>query len=104
MELVPLYVEAGFDVLNPLEVKAGMDIYKLKKDFGDVLALWGGIDVRAIADPDPSVLEREIANKVPMAKQGGGYIFSSDHSIPDNVSLEQYEWMLELGHRYGTYH
>lgn len=103
MELVPLYVEAGFDVLNPLEVKAGMDIYQLKKDFGDVLTLWGGIDVRAIANPDPNVIAAEIRDKVSMASQGGGYIFSSDHSIPDNVSLQQYQNMLELGRQYGTF-
>lgn len=103
MELVPLYIEAGWDVLNPLEVKAGMDIFQLKKDFGDVLTLWGGIDVRAIAHEDPAVLEKEIREKVSMAKQGGGYIFASDHSIPENVSLEKYQWMLELGRNYGSY-
>lgn len=103
MELVPLYVEAGFDVLNPMEVKAGMDIFKLKKDYGDVLTLWGGIDVRTIANPDPSLLEAEIRDKVTMAKQGGGYIFASDHSIPDNVSLERYRHMIELGLKYGSY-
>jgi len=102
MELVPLYVEAGFDVLNPLEVKAGMDIFRLKRDYGDVLTLWGGIDVRAIANPDPAVLEKEISEKVTMASKGGGYIFSSDHSIPDDVSLEKYKWMVELGKRYGS--
>jgi len=103
MELVPLYVQAGFDCLNPLEVKAGMDMLQLKKDFGEVLTLWGGIDVRAIADPDASVLEKEIREKVPLARQGGGYIFSSDHSIPDNVSLAQYRRMVELGRQYGTF-
>lgn len=103
MELVPLYIEAGFDVLNPMEVKAGMDPLKLKKDFGDVLTLWGGIDVRAIAHPDPQVLEREICEKVPALAKGGGYIFSSDHSIPEDVSLERYKWMLELGRKYGAF-
>ena len=103
MELVPLYIEAGFDVLNPLEAKAGMDVFKLKRDFGDVLTLWGGIDVRAIADPDPSVLEKEIRDKVTVAKQGGGYIFASDHSIPDNVSLQKYQWMLELARECGSF-
>ena len=103
MELLPLYVEAGFDVLNPLEVKAGMDLFKVKKEFGDVLTIWGGIDVRAIENPDPTVLENEIREKVTAAKQGGGYIFSSDHSIPDSVSLERYQYMLELGREYGSY-
>jgi len=103
MELVPLYVEAGFDVLNPLEVKAGMDIFRLKREFGDVLTLWGGIDVRAIAHPDPAVLEKEISEKVAAASKGGGYIFSSDHSIPDDVPLEKYKWMVELGRQYGSF-
>jgi uroporphyrinogen decarboxylase len=102
-ELVPLYIEAGFDALNPLEVKAGMDLLQIKRDFGEALALWGGIDVRAIAHPDPSVLEAEIRLKLTAAKQGGGYIFSSDHSIPEDVSLDRYELMLELGRRHGTF-
>ena len=103
MELVPIYVESGFDCLNPLEVKAGMDPLKLKKDFGDVLVLWGGIDVRKIADPDPAVLEKEIREKLPVLKKGGGYIFASDHSLADNISLRQFQWMLELRERYGGY-
>lgn len=102
-ELVPLYIEAGFDCLNPLEVKAGMDPMQLKQEYGDILALWGGIDVRAIAHSDPNVLAEEIKTKVPLLKQGGGYVFASDHSIPDNVSLASYQRMLELGHTYGIY-
>lgn len=102
-ELVPMFIEAGFDALNPLEVKAGMDIFEMKKTFGDVLALWGGIDARSISHPDPSVLENEIREKVTFAKQGGGYIFMSDHSIPYTVSLKQYQRMVELGLHYGSF-
>ncbi len=57
----------------------------------------------AIADPDPTVLEREIESKVTMARQGGGYIMSSDHSIPENVPLERYQWMVALGRKYGAF-
>ncbi len=100
---VPALIEAGFDCLQPLEVKAGMDLVQLKKDYGDALAFMGGIDVRAMADPDPHVIEDEIRTKVPFAKKGGGYIFHSDHSIPDNVSLAQYRRVLDLANHYGTY-
>lgn len=103
MELVPLYIEAGVDILNPLEVKAGMDMLKLKKDFGEVLTLWGGIDVRAISNPEPAVLEAEIRDKVTFAKQGGGYVFSSDHSIPEDVSIDRYDYMVDLGRKYGSF-
>jgi uroporphyrinogen decarboxylase len=102
-EFVPLIIEAGFDCLQPLEVKAGNDLVLLKKQYGDRLAFMGGIDVRAMADPDPSVIEREIASKIPIAKEGGGYIFHSDHSVPDNVSFEQYCRVMELVAKYGRF-
>jgi uroporphyrinogen decarboxylase len=80
-----------------------MDLVQLKKDFGDELAFMGGIDVRAMANPDPGVIEREINTKIPFAKKAGGYIYHSDHSVPDNVSFEQYERTLQLVKQYGTY-
>ncbi len=102
-ELVPDLIEAGFDCLQPLEVKAGMDLVELKRTFGDKLALMGGIDVRAMAAEDPSVIEEEIATKIPVAKEGGGYIYHSDHSVPDNVSFERYKYVIELVKKYGAY-
>ena len=103
MELMPSLVETGFDVIQPLEVKAGNDLVKLKRDYGDRVAFMGGIDVRAMADPDPAAIEREIADKVPAAKAGGGYIYHSDHSVPDNVSFEQYKRVMELVTEFGRY-
>lgn len=101
--LIPRLIEAGYSCLQPLEAKAGMDVRELKKQFGSRLAFMGGIDTRAMADPDPRVIEEEIASKVSVAKQGGGYIYYSDHSVPDSVSLEQYRRVLELVQRYGRY-
>jgi uroporphyrinogen decarboxylase len=63
----------------------------------------GGIDTRAMADPDPSVIEKEISTKIPFAKKGGGYIYHSDHSIPHSVSFEQYKHTLELVREHGVY-
>jgi uroporphyrinogen decarboxylase len=59
--------------------------------------------VRAMADPDPKVIEEEIRSKLPIARRGGGYIYHSDHSVPNNVSFEQYQRVLELLHMYGHY-
>ena len=102
-QLVPTFIEAGFDCLQPLEVKAGMDLIELKKQYGDRLAFMGGIDVRAMADPDPGRIEHEIRSKIPIARKQGGYIYHSDHSVPDNVSFAQYCRTMELVHRYGTF-
>ena len=103
MELAPLIIETGFDCLQPIEVKAGNDVFELKRLYGDKLTFMGGIDVRAMADPDPSVIEHEISSKLPAMKAGGGYIYHSDHSVPDNVSFEQYCHVRELVEQYGAY-
>jgi len=100
---IPALIEAGFDCLQPLEVKAGMDLVELKKAYGDVLAFMGGIDVRKMSAEDPRVIEEEIKTKISFAKKGGGYIYHSDHSVPDSVSLEQYRRVIELVLKYGKY-
>ncbi len=102
-ELIPAFIEDGLDCLQPLEVKAGMGLLELKREFGDRIAFMGGIDVRSMADPDPNVIENEIRSKVLEAKKGGGYIYHSDHSVPNNVSLQQYRRVIELVERYGAY-
>ena len=100
---LPALIEAGLDCLQPLEVKAGMDLIELKQRYGEVLSFMGGIDVRKMAHPDPALIEEEIATKVTCAKQGGGYIYHSDHSVPDNVSFERYCRVMELVKKYGSY-
>ena len=94
---------AGLSCLNPIETKAGMDLVELKREYGRDLAFFGGIDVRAMADPDPRVIEDEIKRKLEVAMVGGGYIYHSDHSVPNNVSFQQYCRVIELVRKYGVY-
>ncbi len=101
--LIPDLIKAGFTCLQPLEVKAGMDLIELKKKYGDALAFMGGIDVRKMASDNPKDIEEEVRTKVAFAKKGGGYIYHSDHSVPDNVSFENYKRTIELVREYGRY-
>ncbi len=63
----------------------------------------GGIDVRLMSMDDPRWIEEEIESKFQVAKKGGGYIYHSDHSIPKDVSFQQYQRVMELVKRYGDY-
>lgn len=101
-ELLPLLIKAGITAIQPLEVKANMDAIKLKKKYGKNLALIGNIDAREL-EKDKIAVEEEIKSKVPVLKKGGGYIFHSDHSIPPNVSFENYMFALECVKKYGSY-
>lgn len=98
---VPELVEMGLDALNPLEVKAGMDPISLKKKFGGKLVLHGGIN--AVLWDKPDQIEAEMRRTVPILKQNGGYIFSSDHSVPSTVSLEDFRRITNLAKTLGAY-
>lgn len=99
--LVPELIEMGLDALNPLEVKAGMDTLWLKQTYGDDLVLHGGIN--AVLWDKPEAIQAEILQKTPALKKGGGYIFSSDHSVPSSVSLEQFRSIVNLAKSAGSY-
>jgi uroporphyrinogen decarboxylase len=98
--LIPDLIATGFDCLNPLEVKAGMDLLALKRDYGDALCLMGGIDAPGMAGP-PDRVERDIREKLSAARRGGGYIFHSDHAVPETVSLEQFTHIVAWAKQYG---
>lgn len=101
--LIPDLIKAGFDCLQPLEVKAGMDLIELKRFYGERPAFMGGNDVGLIALDDLAPLEKEISAKFAVAKSDGAHIYRSDHSMPDNVSFANYFRAMELVKTYGDY-
>jgi uroporphyrinogen decarboxylase len=98
---LPELIEIGVDGLNPLEVKAGMDPLHLKKTYGRQLLLHGGIN--AVLWNDLSAIEAEMRKVLPVVKENGGYIFASDHSIPQSVSLEGFRRIMALAKELGKY-
>lgn len=89
-------IECGVRVMQPLQASAGLDAVDLRGRYGDRLVLYGNIDVKRMTGPREE-LEREIRRKAVLAREGG-YILHSDHSLPPQVSLEQYRWMLRTAH------
>ena len=102
-DLIPYFIEAGIDCLQPLQVKAGMDLIELKRIYGNKISFMGGIDTRLYSEVNDQLVEEEIRLKLKEAKRGGGYIYHCDHSIPHTVSLSQYQKILQLIRKYGTY-
>ena len=101
-QIMPLYLEAGIYVFHPLESRVGNDVRELKKQYGEDAVFIGNISAGTLSSTKPEI-EAEIESKVTAAKQGGGYIFHSDHSIPPSVSFDNYRYALEMAERYGQY-
>ena len=98
--IIPLIIDSGVDALNPLQATV-MDVVDLKTQYGDRLTFLGNINSRIMHDRK-AILE-ELHRKIPPAMKEGGYIFSSDHSIPSEVSFEDYKFILREAVRIGTY-
>ncbi len=102
-KLLPGMIEAGIDCLQVIEVKAGMDLVKLYRQYGDILSFMGGIDVRALYSNYLAQVEAELQAKVPPVMPGFGYVLHSDHSIPNTVYYDTYRYFIDKGLALGTY-
>ncbi len=89
--LIPDMIEAGFDVLNPVQCSAdGMDPATLKKEFGDELVFWGGgVDTqKTLPFGTPEEVYREVRERIDIFSANGGYVFNSIHNVQSNVPTE----------------
>ena len=96
-EVIPDFIEAGIDILNPVQVSAkGMSTKRLKQEFGHDLTFWGGaIDAQAFARSSPQDVKREVKRRIEDLAPGGGFIFGAIHNIQDDVPSENIGAMWE---------
>ena len=91
--LIPLWLEAGINILYPFEVQCGMDVIKIRREYGRDLRMWYGIDKRALAR-GPAAIDAELARVVPLVREGG-YVPGTDHTLPPDISFANYCYYME---------
>jgi len=84
-ELLPLWIEAGIELCEPIEVAAGNDIVAFRQQFGRRMAYRGGIDKQALAAGGVA-LRDEVMRVVPPLLEDGGLIPGCDHGVPSDIS------------------
>ncbi|MBM3889684.1 MAG: hypothetical protein FJ388_11235 [Verrucomicrobia bacterium] len=91
-EIIPDMIAMGVDVLNPIETCDGaQDIYELKRQYGDKLALHGNIDLcGALTHGTPEQVKQDVRRHIEALARGGGYIVASSHNITEAVRLENF--------------
>ncbi len=90
-ELIPDFIDAGFDILNPVQISArGMDPSGLKKEFGSDIVFWGGgIDTQhTLPFGTPEEVYSEVLRNIDIFGAGGGFVFNSIHNVQSNVPTE----------------
>jgi len=105
-DLIPGLIDAGLDILNPVQISArGMQPERLKSAFGERLCLWGGgCDTQHVLPfGTPAEVFEHTRNNVEVFKPGGGYVFSQVHNIQANVPPENIVAMFEAVREAGRY-
>jgi uroporphyrinogen decarboxylase len=102
-KVVDLYIEAGFDCMQPMESKASMDIRELAPKYAGKISFFGNIDVMKLLTNDLDLIEEEIRTKFAAGMATKGYLYHSDHSVPPQVSWRTYQAVIRMVDRYGRY-
>ncbi len=90
-EFIPNFIEAGFDILNPVQCSAaGMDPRKLKEQYGDGIVFWGGaIDTQhCLPFGSPDEVRQQTLDRCEIFSKNGGFVFNSIHNIQARTPIE----------------
>ncbi len=104
--LIPLLIDEGVDVLNPVQVNAnGMDSLELKKEFGKDITFWGGgVDTQKILPfGTPAQVKEEVKMRIDHLAKDGGFIFNPVHNVQGDVPPENFIAMWEALQEFGKY-
>jgi uroporphyrinogen decarboxylase len=104
--LIPDLIDAGIDILNPVQVSAaGMDLEGLKQEFGQDLVFWGGgVDTQGVFDTGTAEeVEEDVRRNIEALAPGGGFVFAAVHDIQANVPPQNIMAMWEAWRTFGSY-
>lgn len=95
---IPAMIEAGFDILNPVQCSAtGMDAQELKSTYGGRLVFWGGgIDTQKVLPfGTPEEVHNQVLERCRILGSGGGFVFNTVHNIQARTPVENIVAMLD---------
>lgn len=102
--LLPDLIEAGFDVINPVQTACrNMEPERLKREFGKDVCFWGGgCDTRSILNHGtPQEVRDDVRRRIDILAPGGGFVFNTIHNILPDVPPQNIEAMFEAVHEFG---
>jgi len=104
--LLPDFIEAGFDILNPVQCSAAdMDPQQLKARFGDQLVFWGGgVDTQqTLPFGTPEQVRAEVRERIRILGRGGGFVFNTIHNVQAQTPAANLLALYEAVREYGQY-
>jgi uroporphyrinogen-III decarboxylase len=102
--LIPHLIEAGIDILNPVQTSAAnMEPKRLKEEFGRRIVFWGGgCDTQSVLPrATPEQVRQHVRERLEILSPGGGFVFNQVHNVQASVPPENVSAMLDAAYEYG---
>jgi hypothetical protein len=102
-KFIPTFIEAGFDILNPVQCSAtGMEPERLKSEFGDRIVFWGGgVDTQKVLPfGTPAEVREQVLRRCEIFAPGGGFVFNTIHNVQCATPVENIVAMLDAVHEF----
>jgi uroporphyrinogen decarboxylase len=105
-DLIDDLADIGVDAINPVQVSAkGMAPERLKRDFGNRMAFWGGVDTqRVMPQGSEDDVRHEVRHIIDSLGRGGGLVLTAVHNIQPDVPPENVLAMYDEAKRYARPH
>jgi len=102
--LMDLILTTGINGCHPIERQANMDLKHMKETYGRRLCLIGNVNNKStLVKGSVEDVKAETIECIKIAAPGGGYILASDHSLHDDIPIENVFALYETGRKYGVY-
>ena len=106
LPLLPSIIDAGFDIINPVQFSAtDMDTKTLKKEFGKDIVFWGGgVDTQTtLTFGTIDEIKEEVEKMMKIFSTGGGFVFTQVHNIQGNITPEKIMAVYETAKKFRKY-
>ncbi len=104
-DLLPGFMEVGYEILNPMQTRAkNMEAWRLKRDYGDRLTFYGGVDIqRLLPFGTEEDIRRGVKDLIKSLAPGGGFLFATSHNIEPDTPPKNIVAMFDAAHEFGRY-
>lgn len=102
-KFIPSFIEAGIDILNPVQCSAaGMEPEGLKANFGDRITFWGGgVDTQHVLPfGTPAEVREQVLRRCEIFAPGGGFVFNTIHNVQAGTPTENIVAMIDAVHEF----
>ncbi len=97
------FVRVGFKGYQSIQGSAGMDLEKMKREYGRHLTLWTGVQCETLVVGSPAEVDAEVTKTLKFLMPGGGFIFGSTNSVQYGANTDNYLRALDIVRKKGVY-